>query len=97
MNYISSYTLVVLFLLYPMKIVLIYNVSLTIDAEGAQTSAMKVALDLMRQKGIGGIYRGFGATFLRCSLMNFSFFYSFFRRIYMNSLKQLLHFHQYFK
>lgn len=35
------------------------------NAEGAQTSAMKVALDLMRQKGIGGIYRGFGATFLR--------------------------------
>jgi len=36
-----------------------------IDAEAAQTSAVKVTLDLMRQKGIKGIYRGTGATFIR--------------------------------
>jgi len=35
------------------------------NAEAAQTSALKVAFSLMREKGIGGIYRGFGATFLR--------------------------------
>lgn len=35
------------------------------NAEATQTSAVSVALKLMREKGIRGIYKGTGATFLR--------------------------------
>ncbi|XP_066935090.1 mitochondrial glutamate carrier 1-like isoform X1 [Clytia hemisphaerica] len=35
------------------------------NAESAQTSAVKVAVNLMRQRGIAGIYKGTGATFIR--------------------------------
>lgn len=71
----------------------------TIDAEAAQTSAMKVAFNLLRHKGIGGIYRGFGATFLRYSFLNISFFQRFFeklaiafkRNIMTNNLSQHYH------
>lgn len=52
--------------------------SLSADASGAgsaaQTGALQVARNLIKEKGIGGIYRGFGATMMRyaysfCPLM----------------------------
>ena len=52
-----------------------------IDAEAAQTSALKVAFNLMRQKGIAGIYRGFGATFLRYCFLELFIFIRIFIRI----------------